>query len=328
MDVVLPVKNRENAIFIDFEYTSKLPQWNKFSSVRSRPRRLLEGNPRDYFYPIQRKPICAHPLVQKLGEDKIQFILLQSAYKFMQDIAFVEVQLINNTATKIYNGSLRYVFPTSIRYDLLSIIVDESYHAYVALDFIDQLQRHTEIKMLDTSIEVELLQSIEKFIHLFSENDSREVFEIIAICIGENTLTKELFNIKSSSNINKIFHHVMSDHMIDEGRHSDIFSIILRELWQRIPETFKLKIAEILPEFIIDYLKPDLHIRFDRLLLNAVGLNDTETQQVINETYTEHSSKTLKMKNPIFENIIKVLTRARLFEHQPTKLQFEMAGLL
>src|SRR3990167_5913479 len=314
MNLVLPVRKRENAIFIDFEYTSKLLQWDKFSSIRSRPRRLLEGDPHDYFYPIQKKAICAHYLVQQLGTDTIQFILLQSAYKFMQDIAFVEVELINNMATKIYNGSLRYVFPTAIRYDLLSIIIDEAYHAYVALDFIEQLQQYTQIKQLDPSNEVELLQSIKNFIQLFPDDDSRDVFEIIAICIGENTLTKELFNLKHSTNINKIFQHVMSDHMLDEGRHSEIFSIILRELWRNLNANLKLKLAEILPEFILDYLKPDLQIKFDMLLLSSVGLNGDDTQRVINATYPEYSAKTLKMKNPIFENIIQVLTRARLFE--------------
>lgn len=328
MNSFLPVIENAQGISIDFNYSTKLPYWNKFASVRSRPRRIIEKDEQNpYLYPLERKPICSHPLVRDLGEEKIGYILTQSVYKFMSDIAFVEVEVINNIAHKIYNGTLGYIFPTSLRTDLLSIIIDETYHAYVAIDCIEQLQKFTGITPLEMSNKIELNQSIDKFIKYF-DGEVRDVFEIIAVCIGENTLTKELFNMTKSSNVNKFFHQIMADHMIDEGRHSEIFSIILTHLWRIIPEKTKLEIAPILPLFILDYLKPDLHIEFDRTLLKNLDFNNVQLDQIINDTYSEYNPKTLKLKNPIYDNIIKVLKRAYIFDDEVIKKHFVELDLL
>lgn len=328
-NLALPVDQKDkNKIFINFQYESKFPSWNKFASVRSRPRRIaIEDQENDYFYPIDRTAIYSHPLIQNSTEAQKKYILLQNAYKFMSDIAFVELELINRVSYKLYNGRSRYILPSSLRFDLLSVIVDESYHAFVALDFMDQLQAVTGIAPLHFSQEVELGASMQKFSTDFSQ-EYIDVFEIIAICIGENTLTKELFNLTRDTKLNRVFHDVMADHMIDEGRHSNIFSKILQEIWKEIDEHLRLQLGKILPVFLFDYLKPDLHIEFDKKLLCKVGFQPQEIQQIIAESYPEHNAENLKMKNPIFANILAVLTRSKILEHPPTRKEFAIQGLI
>jgi hypothetical protein len=139
------IKSRERmtiqkALFENSSYRSKVDRWDKVASVRSRPRRFIgENNTAGYYYPIARQPLCIHPLVQGRGEEDIKFILIQTAYKFMRDIAFVETEIINNTAQKIYSNRFSFKFPLELRLDILSVIIDEAYHAYVALDFIHHL---------------------------------------------------------------------------------------------------------------------------------------------------------------------------------------------
>lgn len=328
-NLALPFDQKDkNKVFINFHYESKFPSWNKFASVRSRPRRIaIEDQENDYFYPIDRTAIYGHPLIQNLTEVQKKYILLQNAYKFMSDIAFVELELINRVAYKLYNGRSRYILPSALRFDLLSIIVDESYHAFVALDFMDQLQAVTGIAPLHLSQEVELGVSMQKFSTDVAQEYS-DIFEIIAICIGENTLTKELFNLTRDTKLNRVFHDVMADHMIDEGRHSNIFSRILQEIWKEIDEHLRLQLGKMLPAFLVDYLKPDLHIEFDKKLLCEVGFQPQEIQQIITDSYPEHNATNLKMKNPIYANILAVLTRAKILDHAPTQKEFVTMGLI
>src|SRR6056297_2995018 len=113
-------------------------QWEGRATVRARPRRLLPDS-NGYFFPKSRQPLCFHPLIQTLGSDAIDFILIQSAYKFMWDIAQIETNIVNEVAEKIANNRYPIPFPESLTFSALTVLVDESYHAYVARDFMNQL---------------------------------------------------------------------------------------------------------------------------------------------------------------------------------------------
>lgn len=316
------------ALFEDVPYKSKIDRWDKAASVRSRPRRFIEeNNTVGYFYPIARQPLCIHPLIQARGEEDIHFILIQTAYKFMRDIAFVETEIINNTAQKIYSNRFSFKFPLELRLDILSIIIDEAYHAYVALDFMQQLEKRTGIKPLEKDNTTELAIAMEKFAPLLPE-DLHDAFEIIAICIGENTLTKELFSMAAESSINQIFHEVMADHMVDEGRHSGIFSLILRELWPALDERAKCLIGAILPDFLINYLNPDLDIAYNKKILEALSFTTEDTDLIIAETHPPIPIKNLKHVNPVMKNILFIIERNGILEHAPTKEAFMECNLI
>ena len=329
MEYQIPNKSiSEEHVKIEFDYTDRLKQWDKFSSIRSRPRRIIDNTvTHTALYPIQRKPICYHPIVQSLGETVINRILLQGAYKFMSDIAFVEIKMINHTAEKIYDGSFSYIFPDALRLDMLSIIIDEAYHAYVAIDFINQLQAITGVKPIKATHNIELQVSLNKFKKLFQPRQA-DIFEIIAICIGENTLTKELFNMTREKNINPFFHQVMADHMIDEGRHSSIFRQVLRELWSNISEEDRCIIGAQMPAFVFDYLKPDLHIEFDTILLSQQDLSTEDINTIIQDTYVPYTTDYLKKSNPIFKNLLAVLETTQVLEHGFTQDKFKEYGLI
>src|SRR5688500_954704 len=83
-------------------YSSHQNQWERISSIRSKPRRLLddEVDPVNYF-PLSRQPLCAHPEITKLGQSVIDVILTQSCYKYMNDIANIEKDIINKVAYNI-----------------------------------------------------------------------------------------------------------------------------------------------------------------------------------------------------------------------------------
>jgi hypothetical protein len=117
--------------------------WEKSSSIRSRPRRIVELDSENmFFYPESRQPLCIHPLVVAKGIDAKRYILTQSLFKFMHDVAILETEVVNSGAILVANNKLDVNFPESMRHDALSVIIDEAYHAYVAKDLgADLLER-------------------------------------------------------------------------------------------------------------------------------------------------------------------------------------------
>jgi hypothetical protein len=311
------------------DYQSFYPKWDKFASIRDRPRRLLSDckDRGGYFYPVERQPLAIHPLVVAKGDDVVRQLLIHSAYKFMLDIAYVEVELINNTALKVYNGSIGYAFPENVRNDMLAIIVDEAYHAYVALDWVKQIREETRVEPFYETKEVELGYYMKKYLKKLSASD-QHVFELIAICIGENTLTKELFSMTKQPNLNPFFHQIMADHMIDEGRHSSLFRLILRKTWSEISEEQRLSIGEILPDFILDYTSDELHNNFNIGLLKHLGFSSNEIEGVINDTRSLYSGAASIKRNPVIKNIVDMLNLLGVFEHQETRRKFEERNLV
>lgn len=318
----------QRELFKNNVYKTKIDKWDKVASVRSRPRRFIEDNNIEgYYYPIERQPLCIHPLVQARGEEVVKYILIQTAYKFMKDIAFVETEVINNTAQKIYSNRFSFRFPIELRMDILSVIVDEAYHAYVALDFMRQLEDKTGIKPLEKRNVTELSIAIEKFLPSLPA-DLHEIFELIAICIGENTLTKELFSMAAEPSINKIFHQVMADHMVDEGRHSSIFSLILKELWSTVDERTKNLIGEILPDFLVEYLKSDLTIAYNKKILESLEFSVADIEVILSETHIDTPIKNLRSVNPVMKNIIFIIERSGILDHEQTRNYFKKSMLI
>lgn len=308
-------------------YTGKQDQWDRFSSIRSRPRRFIAKDIEEFYFPHSRQPLCVHPIITALGSEAEKFILIQSAYKFMYEIAMLETEMVNSAATKVANNRLPFNFPDDLRHDALTVVIDEAYHAFVAIDFMKQIEARTGIKPIamptqsPNTIAIELVDArLPKTLH--------DSFELIAVCISEHTLTKELINIGKEGKALKSFSEVMADHVLDEGRHAMIFSDILEMFWQNLDEESKLQIGNALPMFIREYLNTEQQIAFDRDILKALHLNENEINQVINETHIAYDPTELKNINPVIPNLLKLLERTKVLAHPATRACFIADNLL
>lgn len=182
--------------------------WEKRSSIRTRPRRFVSeddlANEEIYFFPISRQPICVHPIILKLGEGVRKYILTQSVYKFMMDVAVLETEVVNAGALLVANNKLNFSFPHNICHDALSVIIDEAYHAYVAIDFMKQVESLTDIESLPIPKETAVIQAIHSIQKTINPEYS-DLFFLIAVCIGEHVLTKDLISIGKDKTICKTF---------------------------------------------------------------------------------------------------------------------------
>lgn len=308
-------------------YQSRQPQWEKHASIRSRPRRFLsdEENPGD-FYPPSRQPLTVHPLLQNLAKDKRQFILVQSLYKYMNDIVNIEKDIINNVCYKITKGQYFIQFSDEMKHDALSILIDESYHAYVALDFMAQVAAQTHIKPLPLPEHTELSDAIED---LGSALDlqTRKNFEFIAVCIAEHALTNDLIAIAKSKDVCKTFYYVMHDHVLDEGRHAKYFATMLDIFWHFLPEEQKAVIGLLLPELLTRYFRPDLQRSFDKIILESIGIDNTKIESILNDTHPPTTLREQKESNIVVRQMLELLSKTHVLEHDLTKASFVTYGL-
>lgn len=304
-------------------YQSFYAKWDQHASIRSKPRRVIQKDEvQTHFYPIGRQPLCQHPKIKAKGEEVIHYILVQSAFKFMHEIAVVEVDLINNIARKIMTGEINFGFSKAMRDDLLPIIIDEAYHAFVANDFINQVSALTGILPIKESRHTQF----ENTIHLFKQQlpaSLHDALDVLAICIGESTLTQELFDMSREEHTHPLFKDIIIDHVADEGRHQLLFREMLKTFWKNLSNEQKDTLGVLIPEFLLSYISPSMHIEYDKDLLRHLHFNEDDIQDIILDIYKNQDVESVATRvDPITKNIIKTMEYAGVFEHGKTREAF------
>lgn len=281
-------------------------EWENRATVRNLPRFIFEKDHPGYFFPLSRQPLSIHPLVEDLGEDARFFLLVQSFYKYLNDIAVIETRVVNHTILNIVGNRLPIDFSTEHKMQLYSIMTDESYHAYVAYDAMLQIQQHTGIVPLPLPQRIEIeyaLSAVKSVLDLIYHG----MFEVLAVCLAENTLTKEIVGMLDQKETHPFFQQHIKAHLADESRHSGIFFSLLKYIWSTISQDYKVHIARVLPDFIHLYLGISVQTDFDKLILKHIGLTESEVEEAIDDTYGYFQ---INKNHPMLINILTVLKKA------------------
>ena len=309
-------------------FQSKQTHWEKYASIRSRPRRILpEESDGEYLFPIARQPLCIHPKVQERGEQVRKYILVQSLYKYMNDIANIETDVINRSAIKIAKDQFHFKFSDDIKQDALSIVIDESYHAYVALDFMRQVTARTGIIPLELPKDTELSNAI-RMIRELLPSSLQDDFELIAVCIAEHVLTNDLIGIAKAEDVSKTFYSVMNDHVIDEGRHSSIFASVLGQFWNSMSSEHQDEIGAHLAILLERYLQSELQMSFERNMLKSLHFSNSDVDAIIHETYSAVTDKSVREASPIVRQVLSLLRKSGVLENKKTHSAFQSHSFL
>lgn len=296
-----------------------LERWELKASVRSIPRRFFNDTQTGYFYPLSRQPICLHPIIQQLGDQVKHYILAQSFYRYANEISIIETRVVNQSAMRIANNLLPVRFPDSFRAIALTIIVDEAYHAYVALDALKQIEEYTQIKPLNLPNQIE----IEKAISLVEEKldpKYHHSFALIAVALAENTLTKEIVTMIDKAETHPFFQFLIKDHLSDESRHSAYFKDVLEFFWSNLDEESKREILPHLPNFIINYLDTTIQKRFDRKVLESLHLPQEEINLILEDIYEGY---VLSETHPMVKNLLFLLNKSGILTTENSQELFK-----
>jgi hypothetical protein len=304
---------------------SYIDRWDGKATVRSHASRALAEVRSDlYHFPQSRQPLSIHPMLLAKGEDTVRDILLQSCYKYMEDIALTETDIVCRISTRIANGQTPYTFDPMIPRIALTVMTDECYHAHVARNFIRQLADITMTPPIAHPRETELSMALtETHRHLPAE--LHEDFDLLAVAIAENTLTREIVDLRRDPQLDEAFTMALSDHLSDEAQHSVFFQHFIAALWPQIPDDRRTILGRALPAFLVRYLGVSVQRRFDTNLLGNLGFAPHQAVAIVEDC---HDGFEIGPAHPMMRNIVRLLSSAGVLSHGPTRAAFVSAGLL
>lgn len=255
------------------DYQSFAEAWESRATIRTRPRRLLEDDQR-LIYPLSRQPLVLSETFLRECPQQRDFALVQTLYKFINDVVIFETEIVDKTARSIAKNRFAVAFPFACRYDAMTVVVDEDYHALVAMDFMQQTVALTGIEPIPLPDEIELSRAIPAAVALAPDH-LRSAVELICVAIAENTVTGDVAAFARDDSVKPSIKGLMADHLLDEGRHSSFWARMVRIYWHTASDADRETIAQILPVFIGHYLTNDIQKSFDLRLIDALPVSET-----------------------------------------------------
>ena len=279
---ILPPQKHRGEAMNDWAYHSFAATWDDRATIRTRPRRHVENDDK-LFFPLSRQPLVLSATFQQECAHALEFVLVQSLYKFINDVVIFETEIVDNTARRIAKNLFAISFPPACRYDAMTVVVDEAYHALVAIDFMQQTIALTGLHPLELPNEIELSQAIPMAL-VQAPAYLHDAVELICVAISENTVTHDVAAFAKDATLKNSIKGLMADHLLDEGRHSVFWTQLVRLYWQTASEEDRCLIASVLPVFLSHYLVNDLQQTFDQHLIQHLPVSEPVRQALREES--------------------------------------------
>lgn len=292
------------------DYLSFADAWESRATIRTRPRRLLEDDQR-LIYPLSRQPLVLSETFLRECPQQRDFALVQTLYKFINDVVIFETEIVDKTARSIAKNRFAVAFPFACRYDAMTVVVDEDYHALVAMDFMQQTVALTGIEPIPLPDEIELSRAIPAAVALAPEH-LRSAVELICVAIAENTVTGDVAAFARDDSVKPSIKGLMADHLLDEGRHSSFWARMVRIYWHTASDADRETIAQILPVFIGHYLTNDIQKSFDLRLIDALPVSKT-TRHSLREEIAGLAFP-INRHHPLVGNIVRFFHNSSLLD--------------
>ena len=292
------------------DYQSFADTWESRATIRTRPRRVLENDER-LIYPLSRQPLVLSETFLRECPQQRDFALVQTLYKFINDVVIFETEIVDKTARSIAKNRFAVAFPFACRYDAMTVVVDEDYHALVAMDFMQQTVALTGIEPIQLPDEIELSRAIPAAVALAPEY-LRSAVELICVAIAENTVTGDVAAFARDDSVKPSIKSLMTDHLLDEGRHSSFWARMVRIYWHTASDADRETIAQILPVFIGHYLTNDIQKSFDLRLIDALPVSET-TRHSLREEIAGLAFP-INRHHPLVGNIVRFFHNSSLLD--------------
>ncbi|MFJ4376510.1 diiron oxygenase [Pseudomonas japonica] len=294
----------------DLDYQSFAEAWEGRATIRTRPRRLVEDDQR-LIFPLSRQSLVLTATFQRECPHLCDFVLVQSLYKFINDVVIFETEIVDRTARAIAKDRFAVRFPFACRYDAMTVVVDEDYHALVAMDFMQQTVALTGVQPLALPREIELSRAIPAALDLAPEH-LRDALELICVGIAENTLTNDVAAFARDDSVKASIKGLMADHLLDEGRHSTFWARLTRIYWSQASAQDRQCIAGILPVFLRHYLTSEIQQAFDLQLIDALAVPPAVTTALRAEAVG--MDWPIGPRHPLLGNILRFFRNSSLLD--------------
>ncbi len=300
------------------EYRDK---WEARGSIRTRPRKAIDFAREGFFFPREKQPLLLNEAASQLGAAHTNTLLLHSFFKYLNDIISLEIKFIVSACEKIIYAQLPLSYPDTLKLNAYTVIIDEYYHVYVAKDMALQLkQRYPELTELDYPLSDSYRSILETKERL--EPRYHDVFEILAVCIFETTLVRELVEFFNSENIHPSIKYYINDHMNDESRHYGFFLDLMKYTWEHLPEEHRVAIGSQLAFFVKRYLNVESDKAFNTQLLRQFTGERAAAEQI----GAIYQGFDITPDIPIVKNVLTALRNSGVASHPAVRSSFDTLG--
>jgi P-aminobenzoate N-oxygenase AurF len=264
-------------------YSTAFRSWHQRASVRVKPRRQIgEDEPREHIYfPPELVPAAQHPLVQALGTETVDRVLIQQLHTYLEFTSELEQGAVNPVTAMISRRRSGFDLPETMIEDAYKIYTDEAWHA----QFSDDLGRQVAVATgVGPSVfeEPNFFRKLKGFQHDLGPDEQRLVMIFFTI-VSETLISAILSDIPQDERVVMAVREMVEDHALDEGRHHTYFSRLLEYTWPRLNKAHRALIGPLLPEMILAFLEPDFVAIAGNL--RACGLTAEQIDQVMTESY-------------------------------------------
>ncbi len=299
-------------------------KWESRSSVRTRPRKPIDFACVGNFFPIDKQVLFLLHEVDVLNDQARQDILLLSFCKYLNDIITLETDYIYNACYSIMHKNFPFAYSNLAKLNANTVIIDEYYHVYIARDLLLQIQTqfpHLPDLKINFSDAISAIEAIKESL----SEEHRDVFEILAVCIFETTLVRELVTYFDSPNIHPTIKYYINDHMNDEAKHFGFFYEIFCYTWKNLPEDYRQSIGLQLGRFVTMYLNVESDIAFNTQLLSWILGDEQKAKVLVAGLYQGFK---ISSEIPIVKNVLNVLDKSGVLSHDIVRRGFVEAGLI
>lgn len=264
-----------------------LEQWDAMANVRRNGRyRAAPGSSCDAMINPDVVPYLKHPEVAALGAEARQFLLVQKCYDMLLLLADHETEMVVRVCLDLAASDSPILTAKPVRKALLSVSTDESYHALVAEEDIEQLERLSGIALLPTVEEhagiTAAIAALQRAQALCDEA-TRPALALFVIALMENATTEELAELMRYNGRGSPFFEITRQHLRDEARHRILFRQLMRGTWAALNEDQRSEVARAIPLALDGYmtamLQTDLPVHKARL--RHLGLAADEANAVL-----------------------------------------------
>jgi hypothetical protein len=297
-----------------------LEQWEQRATVRRMPRtRLSAEAARGELFPAALQPVLSHVDVIARGPDVRRRILTQAAATFMLHVAILEVDIITDLCIKFVNADTGLPMPEVAKQVALTVGTDEVYHAFVAREFLGDLERHTGIvpvRGAPLSIVAALAE-----VRRHAPPGLKVVADTMVLCFAENFVTEELFGLSREAVPQGPFHTIMREHMMDEGRHQVFFQKLFRQVWTMLGEEQRSALGRLVPVYLDSSLAVGTFEASQRDLLEDAGFDPEAAARIAREALVAVFGTEMPRKSglPLMRNTLHLVEVSGILEHEPTR---------
>lgn len=264
-----------------FDQQSRL--WDQKSSVRKKAR--VKSDSADiggHWFPPHAQPVLKHPRIAERADDLKNVLLLHSLYLFLEDSALIETGTVNKVVSQAIRGYYPPLVTQEDKFNFLTVLTDESYHALAAEDFLRQVVCVTGVQPLSHSGSTNRSLSLDSALQQLPP-ELHDKFEFLAVCLAENTITDELIEVATNAGVRQDVVQLMRDHVMDELRHSHIFSKMLERFVASLSAAEKEAFEAVLPRFIVEIVRARNQSEHTVRLLVSLGFEAQDAMRIVTD---------------------------------------------